>query len=443
MADLRVLRPRGSWTPVRIPKVAVQAVRAPADDGTSMRGEATSKHAVRMALAVGTALAALLLAAVGAPRAEALACNSGTTFGTFSGVNAPSACWRPYATGSPFNKPIPADARIAADSAAIVVHMLRYGYHFSGDSHGFTLQSQGSRPVYWSSPSDPVVTVDCTAYWGPNTCQGANGYDINGIQIPIPAGAQPEQQWDGHMIVVDQADNAEYDFERASWTGPNQLTVWSGSEIPISGPGATGLGGNADAGSFGLLGGVIRPEELEADSINHALAISVPCTSGYVWPAQGPWGMGCGSIGQDGSATLQMGDLLQLNMTPGQIAASGAPAWQQAIMRAMARYGMYINDTNGGADNQGLELDTQDDESFTSLGEPPQMADAVQALGGSEVGSGDWMVDGVAINPAKLRVVAACVQQGTCPATEQARLSRKTRRHKRHHHKRDHDKRRR
>ena len=99
-----------------------------------------------------------------------------------------------------------------------------------------------------------------------------------------------------------------------------------------------------------------------------------------MWPAQGPWGMGLRlDRSRTRSATLQMGDLLQLNMTPGQIAASGAPAWQQAIMRAMARYGMYINDTNGGADNQGLELDTQDDESFTSLGEPPQMADAVQS----------------------------------------------------------------
>jgi hypothetical protein len=378
---------------------------------------------------------ALVIAVVGAPRADALTCTSGTTFGAFSAADAPSACWRPYAPSSPFNKPIPQHPRLAPDSAAIVAHMQRYGYQFSGGGHGFALHSRGSRPVYWSSPDDPVVTVRCTYYWGPNTCQGANGHVIDGIEIHIPAGAQPEQQWDGHMIVVDQADNAEYDFERASWTGSDQLTVWSGSEIPITGPGATGLGGNADAGSFGLLGGIVRPEELRSDSINHALAISVPCTDGYVWPAQGPWGLACGSIGQDAPGALQMGALLQLDMTAAQIAATGAPAWQQAIMRAMARYGMYINDTNGGADNRGLEIDVQDDESFTSLGEAPLMGDAVRAFGGSYAGSGDWIVAGVPINPAKLRVIAACVQQGTCPApTEQTQMSRRARRHQRHHH---------
>ncbi len=376
----------------------------------------------------------ILVLAVVAVRADALACNSGSTFGTFSAANAPSVCWRPYGPTSPFNKPIPAGARVASESALIVAHMMRYGYQFSGGNHGFSFDNQGSRPVYWSSPADPLVTIVCTGYWGPSTCQGANGYGINGIQINIPAGAQPEQQWDGHMIVIDQAANAEYDFERASWTGPNQLTVWSGSEIPISGTEATGLGGNADAGSFGLLGGVIRPEELQAESINHALAISVPCTDGYVWPAQGPWGLACSLVEQDAIGALQMGDLLQLNMTPAQIAATGAPAWQQAIMRAMARYGMYINDTNGGDDNQALELDSQDDVSFTSLGEPPLMADALQSFGGVPSGSGFWMVAGVPINSAKLRVIAACVQQGTCPVSpEQTRLSRDARRHNRKH----------
>jgi hypothetical protein len=298
--------------------------------------------------------------------------------------------------------------------------MLRHDYQFDGGGHGLVFQSRGSRPVYWSRPADPLVTVHCTYYWGPGTCQGANGFVIDGIKIHIPAGAQPEQQWDGHMLVIDQANNAEYDFERASWSGPNQLTVWSGSEIPISGDTATGLGGSADAGSFGLLAGIIRPTELRANSIDHALAISVPCTEGYVWPAQGPWGEPCGKIGQSdssgaGFAGLHMGSLLQLNMTDAQIAGTGAPAWQQAIMRAMSHYGMYINDTNGGADNQTLELEKQGDESFTSFGQAPQMAKVVRSLGATAWSSDNWVVDGVPIDVSKLRVVDPCVQQGTCP----------------------------
>ena len=112
------------------------------------------------------------------------------------------------------------------------------------------------------------------------------------------------------MIVVDQSTGTEYDFERASWTDPTDLTVWSASAIPVAGTGATGLGAQADAANIGMLAGVIRPSELAAGAINHALAVSVPCTSGYVWPATGPWGLDCKTIGQDPASAPPMGGLL-------------------------------------------------------------------------------------------------------------------------------------
>jgi hypothetical protein len=268
--------------------------------------------------------------------------------------------------------------------------------------------------VYWSRPSNPVVTVRCTDHWGPHTCQGANGQVIDGIKIQIPAGAEPENAWDHHMIVIDQADDIEYDFERAFWTGPNQLTVWSGSEIRISADGGTGLGGGADAGDFGLLAGIILPSELTQGSINHAMSISVPCTAGYVWPSTGPWGLACGRIGQRAAGALHMGSLLQLNMSDAEIAATGAPAWQQTIMRAMAHYGMYVNDTNGGGGSQTLELEKQSDESFTSVGQAPQMRNAIRSLGGKSWSGGVWGIDGVPIDISKLRVIDPCVARGTC-----------------------------
>jgi len=346
-------------------------------------------------------------------------------FGSFTGQAPPPGCWRPYGPGSPFNKPIPSGARVAPDSGAIVGQMLSDEVGFAGGKQSFQLQSQGSRPVYWSQPSDPLVTIRCTYLWGPNTCQGANGEVIDGLRIQIPAGAEPEQQSDGHLTVIDQADNSEYDFERASWSGPNELTVASGSEIPISGDGGTGLGGNADAGDFGLLAGIIRPSELKAGAINHALAISVPCTQGYVWPSHGPWGLACSDIGRSAYGALHMGSLLQLRMSDRQIAATGARAWQQAIMRAMARYGLYVNDTNGGTDNQTLELESESDESFTSLGDAPQMQDLLRSFGGQTWSNGAIGVDGVPINVDRLRVVAPCVQHGRC-------LPKRGRRRRRH-----------
>jgi hypothetical protein len=336
------------------------------------------------------------------------------SFGSFSAATPPAACWTPFNSGSPFNTQIPAGSPSASDSSAIVSHMLRYTYRFEGDGQHFRFHSQGSRPIYWSKPTDPLVTVHCTAEWGPGTCQGANGQVIDNIQIHIPAGAQPQNSWDHHMVVVDQQNNVEYDFERASWSGPHELTVWSGSQIPAAGPDATGLGGNADAGSFGLLAGIVRASEFRSNSINHALAISVPCTQGYVWPAKGPWGLDCGQDSQSSSDAPHMGTLLQLQMSDAQIAATGAPQWQQAIMRAMSHYGLYINDTNGSDDPQEIGLEREDDIAYTSLGQPARMAAAVQAVGGTAAGSEGFAVAGVRIDVSKLRVVDPCIVQRTC-----------------------------
>ena len=391
----------------------------------------------RLGLLLGMPLTVVVLAVIAWP-ADALTCDQGVTHGLFPAADGPSACWRPYGPKSPFNKPIPDRAPAAADSRAIVEHMLRYSYEFGYKSHRFQLGSRGTRAVYWSSSNDPLVTIHCTYHWGPGTCQGANGFVVDGIRIHIPAGAQPEQQWDGHMTIVDQANNAEYDFERASWTGPDQISVWSGSELPVSGAGATGLGGNADAGSFGLLGGIIRPEELQAGSINHALAISVPCTDGYVWPAMGPWGAPCSSIEQAGDGP-HVGSLLQLSMSPAQIASSGYPRWQKAIVTAMSRYGMYINDTNGSGMNRALELELEDDVSFVSLGQPPLMANMFRALGGTHQGPGYVVLDGVEIPISKLRVVDPCVQHATCvPAADLRSARNRGRRHRGHRNKRRH-----
>jgi len=310
-------------------------------------GRPRGRRATVLLAALSVSLTILTLTSTGA--SASTPCPQ--TFGSFSVRDSPQACWTPYAIDSPFNRPIPADAPTASDNSEIASHMLSDQYHFQGDSHSFAFLSEGSRPVYWSRATDPLVTIHCTAAWGAGTCQGTNGVIVDNLQIHIPTGAQPEQEWDHHMIVIDQANNAEYDFERAFWTGPDELTVWAASEMPVAGSAATGVGGRGDAASFGLMAGIIRPEELRDGEINHALAISVPCTTGYVWPATGPWGAPCNQLNQAEAGALHLGSLLQLQMSDAQIAATHAPAWQQTVMRAMARYGMYVNDSNGPGDH--------------------------------------------------------------------------------------------
>jgi hypothetical protein len=187
-------------------------------------------------------------------------------FGSFSIGHWPPACWHPYGPSSPFNTPIPANPTLAPESAAIVKYIKRHHWLFQNEGGNFDIHAHGSRPVYWAQSTDPLIKVSCTG-----------GYPCNpGTVLRIPAGAQPEDEWDEHMTVVEQAEGLEYDFWRASKPEKGEMTASSEGSIPIGAGSGTGLGGVAEAADLGLLGGLIRAPELAAGNIEHALGIITP-----------------------------------------------------------------------------------------------------------------------------------------------------------------------
>jgi hypothetical protein len=290
--------------------------------------------------------------------------------------------------------PIPASPRIYGESAAIIRYMTGHGWRFEHDEAGnFTWDAGGSRPVYWSTSSDPIVTVTCRT-----GC-------IQGMRLHIPAQATPEEGSDAHMTVVDQERGREYDFWQATKPSNGQMTVSAGSSIPIGNESGTGLGGDAEAADLGLLGGLVRAAELSAGKIEHALVTTVKCVQeNDVWPspATGKGDAICPNTGLG----PRFASLLQLHMSEAEIAATNAPAWQQTIMRAMAHYGVYVVDTQN---STSMFLLAEDDLSFTSFGYPGQMSEFVRAQGGI-----NGLLVGVPIETKKLRVIDPCVPQGTC-----------------------------
>jgi hypothetical protein len=318
-------------------------------------------------------------------------------FGSFTVGHWPSACWRPYGPRSPFNTLIPSSPRLSPESSAITKYMLDHHWSFEGDHSGnLTADGGGSRPVYWSRSSDPLVKVICQGHY---SCR-------SGMRLHIPRGAQPQNQSDGHMTVVDQATGGEYDFWRARTPAHGVMTVSAGNRIPIGEGTGTGRGGVAEAAGLGLLGGLIRGPELAAGRIEHAIGITVQCVQSHdVWPspAHGHGDSTCAG----GRAGPHFSSLLQLNMSDAEIAATGAPSWQRAIMKAMAHYGMYVVDTNGSS-NREMSLVNEDDQSFTSFGYPGEMTGFVKSTGGT-----DKLV-GVPIDMSKLRVIAPCVPERSC-----------------------------
>jgi hypothetical protein len=356
------------------------------------------------------------LASAGPASAASSVCAQ--AFGSFSQSNFPSACWRPYGADSPFNRPLPSSPTLASDSASIIANLTANNVNFEGGSGQFAFTSDDGRDgVYYSRPSDPVITIHCTYEWGPGTCTGADKVNIDGHQIHIPAGAMPQDNGsDMHMTIVDQSDQLEYDFDHATWSSDHTtLNVWSGAEIPAGPNLGTGLGGGGTAAGTATLAGLITEPELAAGAINHALAINLPCTNGAVYPAQGANGLPCTKEqGQTNTSTAApLGTLLQLNMTDAQIAASGAPAWEKTIMTAMAHYGMYVNDTDGIGN---IELEAESDISYTSLGGQPLMDNFIKAKGGSYYAPlKRWILSGQFIPLNRLRVISTCFAQGSCP----------------------------
>lgn len=224
---------------------------------------------------------------------------------------------------------IPADAAYDPNSNAMVALIQQ-----AADSQGFLIAARKwSIPVYHADQTTPQNAVNLTSPWAPLQL-------LTGVPFPTDTTASPDG--DGHLAIIDDTTNCEYDLYKAtknpdgSWTAGwatafnmNQSNGW------IDWP-ATGSG---DA----LTAGLITPEEMNAGTIRHALKFSFPFTKagGPVRPATASDGTHTDPGAIPEGAHLQLDpnlDLATLNLSP----------WQTTIAQALQTYGMYLTDTGGG-----------------------------------------------------------------------------------------------
>jgi hypothetical protein len=318
----------------------------------------------------------------------------------------PPACWRPYAPGSPFNRPVSRDAPDAPGSRAIVDRLTAFGPPAPIIAGVHETAEDWSKPTYYATNDDPLFRVHCTRPWG--RCE------IEGERIRIPDAARPAAAGDGHMTVIDPDGHVEYDFWQVASKpdGGGRLVASWGGRTSLAGD---GRGSEAVAAGYGNLAGLVRAQELAAGRIDHALFMVVQCTDGRaVFPAaRGNVDGACG----DGSPAPPLGARFVLDMAPREIDALPAPAWKKTILHAMARYGMIVGDTGGVPWGIQVESDT----SYTSLGRAPLFerfargAD-FRADRWDEIDRNVWIGDlerGVDWRR-RLRVVDACASRGSC-----------------------------
>lgn len=359
------------------------------------------------AIAFLAAVAALVFCLIGSSPADAKKRTETCTpspaagLGEFGPVQ-PDACWRPYAADSPFNTRLPNRAAGIPGSRGIVKRLATAGPINSivaGDP-----EKDYGIPSYFADAGDPTYTVVCTEDWGP--C------DIEGMQMPIPDGAAPSGVWplehkddfyDSHLTIVDQSTGWEWDLWNVREIGNGQVVTSWGGRTRIDGD---GLGSDAVASQFGSLAGTIRPEELAAGQIRHALVLNVPCTNGYVWPAM-KGAMECKDTDLPAANAPAVGQLLRLKISNRKI--SKFPIWKQAILRAFRDYGAYVSDTTAVEDQWNLRIASS--AHYNSFGSTDVFTQLAKNVGLSPEDYNDnghpeyWFDLGSGVNWAQMRVV--------------------------------------
>lgn len=165
------------------------------------------------------------------------------------------------------------------------------------------------------------------------------------VGYPIPAHPLIEgganSTGDRHVLVVNRQTCTDYELydarpiaRSANWTAGSGAVFHLGSDA-LRPAGWT----SADAAGLAILPGLVRPEEIAAGVIDHAIRVTVPATNAaYVWPARH-------EAGVHNPALPPMGLRLRLKAS---IDIAGFPRVDRIILQALKTYGMIIAD-NGSA----------------------------------------------------------------------------------------------
>jgi len=237
-----------------------------------------------------------------------------------------------YSGDSVWNQSIPNQPEIDANSNAMVealVTAARTGYD------PVLNVNQWSVPVYVADAETPRYTVQIT---GGNRQYGFEAM----VDVPIPNGAKPDPEADGHMVIMDLSTGYEYDFWQAKQNADGSWGASWGNRIALDSNGIYPTGSGAKASGFAAMAGLIWPEEFKQGRIDHALFMALPiaASGGFVYPATSSdgWVNVAGAIPEGAHLQLDPNlDLNQFNMLP----------YERIIAEALQTYGAYVGDYSG------------------------------------------------------------------------------------------------
>lgn len=312
---------------------------------------------------------------------------------------------RYYSDASPFNQPIPKGAAIHENSANIVARLNGLGPPAKLAVGATALDSRNrtqdwTHPLYIATFNDPVFEIASSGWQNP---------DVDRHAIYVPYYAKPAGGDDASMAVVQPPNAAgevwEYDFWKAvaPWNGVQACNfgrrgLFNGTGLGDPGPPDRG---GITAARFSNALGVIRYGEVVSGVIRHALFMSVKGWHGRVPPSVPQPKTGGLTGWVDDTDAPALGQKFYLPLTDAEIASH--PTWQQVILLAMRRFGMYVGDNGGAPWALQLESGTQ----YVARGKPNPWVAFAQALGAKPDANGIYRLDFAAgVDLSRLRVLA-------------------------------------
>ncbi len=236
--------------------------------------------------------------------------------------------FEPFKGQSVFYQKIPANAEVDPNSDVMVQSLIDQA------NQAFVVAvKEWTVAVYFADESTPRHDVKMTASWAPKKTLA---------NVPVPDFAEPDPEDDGSMVIVDETGGCVYDFWQMRFRNGKWKASW-GNALPLNSDGIFPKGFSARGSGFELLQGVIWPQELIDQSINHALIFSYDHTK-----AGGPVAPATESDGTSTEAwAIPEGGLVQLDPAL-DLSTLGLNSYEMTIARALQEYGMYCADDGGG-----------------------------------------------------------------------------------------------
>jgi hypothetical protein len=263
--------------------------------------------------------------------------------------------WRPFSDDSPWNTPISSSDKVDSNSDIYIDYINEHFKSRSLISYGQCRVQvnihEWSIPVYFVDNNIKKIDVQSHYEWGESNF------------IPIPKDAKPAEAADKSLCIVNKEEGKTWGVWELKGSYPN-YTAGNTGVATLSSDGVI-PNGTRESG-FPIIAGLIRPEEIKAGEIRHALVFSFDARDGYdqfVYPAT----RGADFDSTPANKAMPMGTRLQLDPN---FDTSGYPRGARIVMEALKKYGMYLGDEN---DSKSMSLYFQSNGNWKGLFENDDM----------------------------------------------------------------------